>query len=115
MFSVLRRTLGPSTALAIILAIGLPASANQLLPGQQPSTTAPANGTTPDPLGRNTPSGTLYGFLAAAQAGNYSTAAQYLQMSPAKHQTVGEETASRLKVVIDRSFSGDLRRISNSP
>ena len=32
-------------------------------------TTTPAA----DPLGRDTPSGTLYGFLQAAQAGNYST------------------------------------------
>jgi MscS family membrane protein len=57
----------------------------------------------------------LYGFLQAAQSGNYYTAAQYLQMSAARRQTQGEDVATKLKVVIDRSFSGDLRRISNQP
>ncbi len=96
----------------------LPASAYQLLPGQQSDTGNPLgtkNGSAADPLGRDTPSGTLYGFLQAAQSGNYSTAAQYLQMSPARRQTQGEDIATKLKVVIDRAFSGDLRRISNQP
>ena len=94
------------------MAIASPALAYQLLP-VEPSKT----GTTPtaDPLGRDTPSGTLYGFLQAAQAGNYSTAAQYLQMSSARRQTQGEDVATKLKVVIDRCFNGDLRRISNQP
>jgi MscS family membrane protein len=102
--------------LAICLAMIVPASAYQLLSGQQ-STTGNANGskneTAADPLGRDTPSGTLYGFLQAAQSGNYSIAAQYLQISPARRQTQGEDIATKLKVVIDRAFSGDLRRISN--
>jgi MscS family membrane protein len=114
MFSLLKRGLW----LPICLAIVLPASAYQLLPGQQSTNgnaTAPANGPAADPLGRNTPSGTLYGFLQAAQSGDYSIAAQYLQMSAARRQMQGEEIAAKLKVVIDRSFSGDLRRISNQP
>jgi MscS family membrane protein len=102
--------------LGIVLTIVLPSSAYQVLPGQQ---SASGNGATPsgtaaaDPLGRNTPSGTLYGFLQAAQSGNYSIAAQYLQMPSARRQTQGEDIAAKLKVIIDRSFSGDLRRISN--
>ena len=83
-------------------------------PGQ-PATPATTNSATADPLGRDTPSGTLYGFLQAAQAGNYSTAAQYLQMSAARRQSQGEDFATKLKVVIDRCFNGDLRRISNQP
>ena len=35
-----------------------------------------------DALGRETPSGTVLGFLQAAQAGNYKAAADYLQMAP---------------------------------
>src|SRR6202162_1134841 len=114
MLALLRRTLW----LAICLAAVLPATAYQLLPGQQSTS---ANGTTSskataaDPLGRNTPSGTLYGFLQAAQSGNYSIAAQYLQLSAAKRLTQGEDLASKLKLVIDRAFTGDLRRISNTP
>jgi MscS family membrane protein len=116
MFSLLKRALRRPAFLAIFLMLGLPAAAYQALPGQPAaSATAPASNTPSDPLGRTTPSGTLYGFLQAAQAGNYSTSAQYLQMSPAKRQSQGDDIASKLKVVIDRSFSGDLRRISNLP
>lgn len=110
MFSFLKRTLW----LLLCLALVTPAWPYQLLPGQ-PAKPANSGGPAADPLGRDTPSGTLYGFLQAAQAGNYSTAAQYLQMSAARRQTVGEDFASKLKVVIDRCFSGDLRRISNQP
>jgi MscS family membrane protein len=111
MFSLLKR----ARWLLLCLAIGTPASAYQLLPGQPTKAGGATNGATVDPLGRDTPSGTLYGFLQAAQSGNYSTAAQYLQMSAARRQTQGEDVATKLKVVIDRCFSGDLRRISNQP
>jgi len=83
----------------------------QLLPAQP--TLSPANQSAPDPLGRDTPSGTVYGFLQAAQAGNYSTAAQYLQLSNARRVTQGEDLATKLKVVMDRAFTGNLRAISN--
>jgi len=118
MFSLLKRALGPLICLGIVLVIALPSSGDQLSPAQQSASgngTNPANGSAGDPLGRNTPSGTLYGFLQAAQSGNYSIAAQYLQISAARRQTQGDDLASKLKVVIDRSFSGDLRRISNQP
>src|SRR5690242_1553587 len=73
MFSLLKRTLGLVICLGIVLVIGRPSLAEQILPGQQSTTVAPAsNATAGDPLGRNTPSGTLYGFLQAAQSGNYS-------------------------------------------
>jgi MscS family membrane protein len=103
--------------LLICLAMILPASAYQILPGQPSAGGSSATSSKPatDPLGRDTPSGTLYGFLQAAQSGNYSIAAQYLQLAPARRLTQGDDIASKLKVVIDRSFSGDLRRISNQP
>jgi MscS family membrane protein len=113
MVSLLKRALW----LPICLAMILPASAYQLLPGQPSAGGNGAASSNPaaDPLGRNTPSGTLYGFLQAAQSGNYSIAAQYLQLAPARRLTQGDDIASKLKVVIDRSFSGDLRQISNQP
>ena len=48
-----------------------------------------------DPLGRTTPSGSVLGFLQAAQSGDYSIAAQYLQMSAARRQSEGEQLASQ--------------------
>ncbi|MBS1853426.1 MAG: mechanosensitive ion channel family protein [Acidobacteria bacterium] len=89
----------------------LPALSAQLLPNPA----AKPNGAAPDPFGRDTPSGTLFGFLQAAQAGKFAEASQYLQMSAAKRQSQGEDLASKLKVVIDRAFSGNPRNISNQP
>src|SRR6185437_2664708 len=97
MFYFLKRT----RWLLLFLAIASPALAYQLLAGE-PNKTGTAAPSSADPLGRDTPSGTLYGFLQAAQAGNYSTAAQYLQMSAARRQSQGEDFATKLKVVIDR-------------
>jgi len=91
-------------------------AAGQLLPTQAgASAPTPAKQATQDPLGRDTPSGAVFGFLQAAQAGNYSTAAQYLQMTNARRAAQGDELATKLKVVMDRAFSGNLRRISNQP
>ena len=54
-----------------------------------------------DPLNRTTPSGCVLGFLQAAQSGDYSIAAQYLQMSASRRQTEGEQAATQLKAVLD--------------
>ena len=98
----------------LLLALALSATvAGQLVPTQLTTSTSGAANTAHDPLGRDTPSGTVYGFLQAAQAGNYSTAAQYLQMSNARRLTQGEDLGTKLKLVMDRAFTGDLRAISN--
>ena len=68
-----------------------------------------------DSVGRGTPSGTVFGFLQAAQSGNYSLAAQYLQLSPARRQSEGEQMATKLKVVMDRAFAGNLKNVSTLP
>ena len=77
---------------------------SQVLPSTTPATAAANNPV--DPLGRRTPSGTMLGFLQTAQAGDYGIAAQYLQMSPARRQSEGEQMATKLKVVLDNAFTG---------
>jgi MscS family membrane protein len=72
--------------------------------------TAPTSTTSTDPFGRNTPSNSVLGFLKAAQSEDYSIAAQYLQMSPARRQTEGELIARKLKFVLDHAFTGNLSR-----
>ncbi|MGA9978295.1 MAG: mechanosensitive ion channel family protein [Candidatus Sulfotelmatobacter sp.] len=81
----------------------LPATAQSALTQiLQPSTTPAANTTTPaDPLGRGTPSGSVLGFLQAAQSGDYNIAAQYLQMSAARRQADGEQIATQLNAVLN--------------
>ncbi|MBZ5666560.1 MAG: mechanosensitive ion channel family protein [Acidobacteriia bacterium] len=68
-----------------------------------------------DPLGRDTPSGTVLGFLQAAQSGNNKGAADFLQMSAARRQSQGADLAEKLKVLMDRAFVGSLRRLGTRP
>jgi len=74
----------------------------------QPAGAASSANQPNDPLGRNTPSNSILGFLKSAQAGDNSIAAQYLQMSPARRQSEGEATASKLKFALDHAFTGHL-------
>lgn len=105
-----RRTLGPDRPslrwfvlfVTIVLVSAAPAAAQ--LPSLAPA--APAAKTSTDPLNRTTPSSSILGFLQAAQSGNYTLAAQYLQMSAAHRQSEGEKFASELKIVMDRAFNG---------
>ncbi len=83
-----------------------------LKPATQPQAAASASA---DPLGRNTPSGTVLGFLQTAQDGNERTAADYLQMSAARRQSQGPDMAGKLKVLMDSAFVGSLRQISTRP
>ncbi len=76
---------------------------------------ATATNSAPDPLERDTPYGTLFGFLEAAQAGNYSTAAQFLQMPAAKRLTEGPDLANKLNVVVNNAFTGSLKKLSKEP
>jgi MscS family membrane protein len=96
--------------LALALAACLPLSAQspltQILQGSS-ATGSPAKPS--DQLGRDTPYGTVFGFLQAAQSGNYSIAAQYLQMSPARRQAEGDALAMKLNVAMNRAFAGSLR------
>ncbi len=96
--------------LVLGLTAWLPLSAQspltQILQPAAPASTSP---TTPaDALGRNTPYGTVFGFLQQAEKGNYSLAAQYLQMNAARRQSEGETMAEDLKEVMDRAYSGTL-------
>ncbi len=88
------------------------AGLTQALQPASPATSA-ANAAT-DPLGRTTPSNAVLGFLKAAQDGKDSIAAQYLQMSAAHRQSEGEQTATRLKFVLDHAFTGNLSRYNQA-
>jgi MscS family membrane protein len=96
--------------LAFALAVCLPlSSAYSRAQIPSPSTPASSSAKASDPLGRETPYGTVFGFLQAADPGNYGIAAQYLQMSPARRQTDGDSLAMKLDVVMNHAFVGTLR------
>jgi MscS family membrane protein len=86
-------------------------SVTGLLGGAQAKTASASS----DALGRETPSGTVVGFLQAAQSQNYRAAADYLQISAARRPSQGAALAAKLKTLMDRAFVGSLRRISSSP
>jgi len=85
---------------------------NLLKSGTKPQAPSSASA---DPLGRETPSGTVLGFLKAAQDGNERAAADYLQMSAARRQSQGPDIAGKLKVLMDSAFVGSVQRISTNP
>ena len=95
--------------LALALSISLPLLAQGALGELLQSKPATASKTQTDPLGRGTPYGTIFGFLEAAQSGNYAFAAQYLQMSSGRRQTEGEALAQKLQAVMNAAFAGNLK------
>src|SRR5262252_23989 len=106
----------PKTTLRFVLylavSIALPAQ-TALTQSIQLANPAPATPAAPtDQLGRNTPANSVFGFLKAATSGDYSIAAQYLQMSPAHRQADGEQTAMKLKFVLDNDFVGNYSRFN---
>jgi MscS family membrane protein len=91
-------------------------SLGNLLPSSSSTTTTKSDSQS-DPLGRTTPQSALIGFLHAAQSGDYSIASQYLQISPARRQTDGEQLANKLAFVLNqpRVFTGSAKGWSNDP
>jgi MscS family membrane protein len=106
--------------LILVVCLSIHGQAAQSLVAQvtsllKPGTQAPAPSSAADPLGRDTPSGTVLGFLKAAQDGNERVAADYLQMSAARRQSQGPDVAGKLKVLMDNAFVGHMRNISARP
>jgi MscS family membrane protein len=62
-------------------------------------------------LGRETPHGTLVGFIRAAQSENYEDATKYFQYSDARHRPTAaqaKELAAQTLAVLNTGFSGSL-------
>src|SRR3954451_5143267 len=91
------------------------ATAQSTPPG--PAETAPPapplTATRSDALGRETPRGTLYGFIDAARKGNGDVAALYLN-TPLRDQAAAE-LASQLYLVLDTRLPARLPAISDRP
>jgi MscS family membrane protein len=75
---------------------------------------APAQPEVPkDSLGRTTPRGTVLGFLAAAQKGDYDVAAEYLNTRA--HGKAAADLAHQLSVVLDQRLPARLNQLSDKP
>jgi MscS family membrane protein len=107
------RGLLKATILFILCCVAcLPSSAQ--LPSLPSAPSKPAASTSTDPLNRTTPSDSILGFLQAAQSGDNSIAAQYLQMSAARRQSEGEQLATQLKFVLDQTYTGNPSRFNQA-
>ena len=95
---------------------------------QIPGLTLPQTGTAPaakaepsvppDPLGRETPRGTLLGFIKAAQEERYKIATQYFQpgINRRRHsEEDDEELAAQLLTILNQKFAGSLELTSKDP
>jgi MscS family membrane protein len=97
------------------------ASANQIpgLTATAPTTSPTTSVTTPpDPLGRETPRGTVFGFIKAAQEERYPVAIEYFQPS-AKHKRISleeeEQLVTQLLAILNQKSAGPLEFLSRDP
>jgi MscS family membrane protein len=106
----------------VLFALGGQRTSAQLSAITPSATSAPAPNTTsavlPDPLKRDTPRGTILGFIKAAGEEHYETAIQYFQPATGRHRPSAEddeELASQLFTILSVKFTGPLDFVSNSP
>jgi MscS family membrane protein len=76
---------------------------------------APARAAADDVLKRETPSGAFLGFVAAAQAGNDTLAAEYLQWPRTRLEITKPEAARELLFVLNHGFEDNVSHISRAP
>jgi len=98
------------------------AAALPQIPGLTTPQPAPAAQTVPavppDPLGRETPRGTLLGFIKAAQEEQYARAVEYFQSPPTRRrhsEQDDEELAAQLLTIFNQKFAGALDLTSRDP
>src|SRR5271170_4705718 len=108
--AVLRNTLTRSACLLGVL-FWAPLWAQCPLSPSTPPAAQPD--TSKDALGRNTPRGTVLGFLAAARKGNMAVASQFLN-TPLRG-SAAESLARQLFTVLDRRLPPRLQELSDSP
>jgi MscS family membrane protein len=85
----------------------------------QPAPVAqPVPAVPPDPLGRETPRGTLLGFIKEAQEEHYARAVEYFQPTPIhrrRSEQDDEELAAQLLAIFNQKFAGALELTSRDP
>ena len=107
----LRRVL---LGLALAVAAAIPSYAQLSIPSAPQPTSTPSAEVEADPYGRETPRGTLYGFLRACRRGNMKGAAEYLEIPPSV-RGAREAIAHQLDVVFDHRFmTTNLDQVSRS-
>ena len=68
-----------------------------------------------DPLGRDTPRGALTGFMQAAQKGDVSRAAEYLQLPREESEIDSTHVVDNLKALLNYAYVGRLGSVTDNP
>src|SRR6266851_6128401 len=110
----------PSTFLVLLVfaVSGAIRSFAQLTPrpaAQTITATSPATPDDPLGLGRETPRGTVIGFVRAAQFENYDVAVQYFDVRGRIGVEPEQELAAQLLAILNARFGGSLDSITNDP
>jgi MscS family membrane protein len=79
------------------------------------ATALPPNVKTTDPLGRDTPRGTLTGFMEAAQRGDTTHAAEYLQFPRQESEIDSTRVVDDLKSLLNHAYVGRLGSVTDNP
>jgi MscS family membrane protein len=82
-------------------------------PAPQAASTPPPEEIPKDPLGRDSPYGTVLGFLKAAEQADWKRATDFLDSKQPPPQK--EELARQLKLVLDKGLTLDLDTVSKNP
>ena len=103
----------PALALGFISALALPvAVARAQAPAASPASSAQPVEPARDALGRDTPRGTVIGFMTAARRENNEAAALYLNVT---REEGASELARQLYVVLDTRLPARLNQVSDRP
>jgi MscS family membrane protein len=100
---------------ACVLAVSVTGAAAQppATPPQPPAPTPAKSAPAADPLARDTPRGSMLGFLGAARKGEIEVARQYLDTRA--DEVAGQALARQLFVVLDAKLPARLTQISDDP
>ncbi len=101
------------SAILITFLLLAPASYAQLPIATTPKPPASTQPVEQDPFGRESPRGCVLGFLKAADGGDYSQAAQYLDVRDTPSQA--QELARQLQVVLNHGLVGNIDQLSRAP
>jgi MscS family membrane protein len=108
--------------LLLALLLGFSTATFPQLPSLITPQPAPAAASTPaippDPLGRETPRGTLLGFIKTAQEEKFVVAIEYFQPPPSRRRRSeqdDEELAAQLLTIFNQKFAGALELTSRDP
>jgi MscS family membrane protein len=107
----LRGLFRPAWQFILLAALAFPAAAQAF--SQRAATATPAEHVE-DPLGRNTPRGTITGFNLAVYRNDFVSAGRYMQLSATQRPNT-EALARDLTELMDRYFIHPVTTVSNSP